>query len=50
MTAIYWPDFPTFTYAFLIDALIEEILRVIWFIFGMGKLEWLSYNLVKVAR
>jgi len=50
ITAIYWPDFPTFTYH-------SPIWRPQWggsprdigFIFGMGKLEWLDYNLVKVT-
>jgi len=33
------------------DALIEgDALELSRFIFGVGKLEWLGYNLVKVAR
>jgi len=41
MTAIYWPDY---TYP-------SPIWRRRWvgFIFGVGKLEWLGYNLVKIA-
>jgi len=35
-------------YAIPYDALNEGIPRAIKFIFGMGKLEWLGYNLVKV--
>jgi len=46
----YWPYFPTFTYP-------SPIWRPLWggspwaigFIFGVDTLEWLSYNLVKVA-
>jgi len=46
----YWSHFPTFTYH-------SPIRRHQWggspraigFIFGMAKLEWLSYSLVKVA-
>jgi len=51
MTAVYWPDFPIFTYPSRIwRPQWGESLRTIEFIFGMGKLEWLGYNLVKVAR
>jgi len=50
MTAIYWPDFPTFTYP-------SSIWRPQWggspgaigFTFGVGKLKGRGYNLVKVA-
>jgi len=51
MTAIYRPNFPAFIYH-------SPIWRPQWggspraigCIFGTGKLEWLGYNLVKVAR
>jgi len=51
MTAIYWPDFQTFTY-------LSHIWYPQWggypqsikFIFGTEKLEWLGQNLVKVER
>jgi len=51
MTVIYWPDFLTFTYP-------SPIWRPQWrrspwavrFIFFVGKLEWLGYNLVTVAQ
>jgi len=39
--ATYWRDFPNFTYPSPIFT------RVIGFIFGTEKLEWLGYNLVK---
>jgi len=50
LTAINWSDLSTFT-------LFSSTLRPRWgrcprairFMFGMGKLEWLGYNLVKVA-
>jgi len=46
MTVIYWPDFPTFTNPRPCDAINPP--WAIRFISGMGKLEWLDYNLVKV--
>jgi len=50
MTAIYWPNFPTFTYPSPIwRPRWEGFPQAIGFICGMGKLEWLRYNLVKVA-
>jgi len=50
MTAIYWPDFPTVTNLFSIwHPQWGGPPRAIGFILGIGKLEWLGYNLVKVA-
>jgi len=56
MTAIYWPDFATRRHSpegsflqhigliFRLFALNEGIPASYGFIFGMRKLEWLSYN------
>jgi len=50
MTVIYWPDFPTFTYPSPIwRPQWGRSPRAIGFIFSTEKLEWLGYNLVKVA-
>jgi len=50
MTAIYWPDFPTFIYPSPICRLRwEGFARALGFTFGTGKLEWRRYNLVKVG-
>jgi len=50
MAAIYWPDFPTFTYPSPIWRHQRRgSPRAIGFIFRTEKLEWLGYNLVKVA-
>jgi len=48
-TAIYWPDFPTFTYPSP-PVWCPQWGRSPWaigLIFGTGKLEWLGYNVVK---
>jgi len=37
------------TYAIPFDAFNEGIPRAIGVIFGVGKLKWMGYNLVKVA-
>jgi len=49
MSAIYWPDFPTFTYLSHLMPSIMGSSRAIGFIFGMRKLEWLGYNLVRIT-
>jgi len=49
MTAIYWPDFLTLIYPLPSDAINEGVPRVIGYVFGMGKVEWLGYSPVKVA-
>jgi len=50
MTAIYWPDLPTSTHLSLIRlSRWGGSHRAIGFIFDMEKLDWLGYNLVKIA-
>jgi len=50
MTAIFCPNFPTFTYYFpILTPSMGGFPGAIGFIFGMGKLEWLGYYLVKFA-
>jgi len=44
-----WPELPILPIPLPFDSLVEEIPRAIGFIFGVGKLEWLGYNSVKVA-
>jgi len=60
LVAIYWPDFPTRSWQHIgrifqhlltpsvIDA-IRGFPRATWLMFGIGKPEWLGYNLAKVA-
>jgi len=49
VTATYWPDFPIFTYPGPICRTQWGSPRAVGFLFGTRKLEWLCYNLVKVA-
>jgi len=50
LAAIYWSNFPTLTISFPTWRFHSGASRrAIWFIFGMRKLEWLDYNLLKVA-
>jgi len=50
MNLIYWPDYPTLPTLLPFDALNEGIPSRYRVRIGTGKkLEWLGYNLVKVA-